>query len=100
MTRLTESTLAVRAGTSPDALRRRSASGCARSASAGCARSGTPGLLFERRLADLDDEMTALAQLCVDITDVLDELPPVRRDDPASDGRPACLTDSDTAEGR
>jgi len=92
MTRLTESTLAVRAGTSPDALRRRSASGCARS--------GTPGLLFERRLADLDDEMTALAQLCVDITDVLDELPPVRRDDPASDGRPACLTDSDTAEGR
>lgn len=62
---------------------------------------GHTRLLLERRLADLDDEMTALARLRSDITDMLDELPPGRRDDPgAPDGRPACLTDSDTAEGR
>lgn len=62
---------------------------------------GHTRLLLERRLADLDNEMTALARLRGDITDMLDELPPARLDDPgAPDGRPTCLTDSDTAEGR
>lgn len=62
---------------------------------------GHTRVLLERRLVDLDDEMRALAQLRGDITDMLEELPPGRRDDPgAHDGRPACPTDSDTAEGR
>lgn len=62
---------------------------------------GHTRVLLERRLADLDQEMAALDRLRGDITDMLAELPPGRRDDPgAHRDRPACPTDSDTAEGR
>jgi DNA-binding transcriptional MerR regulator len=62
---------------------------------------GHTRVLLERRLADLDDEMKALARLRGQIADMLDELPPGRREEPgAHDGRPACPTDSDTLEGR
>lgn len=62
---------------------------------------GHTRVLLERRLADLDDEMTALDRLRGDITDMLDELRPGRRDGPGThDDLPACPADSDTAEGR
>lgn len=62
---------------------------------------GHTRVLLERRLADLDEEMNALDRLRGDITDMLDELPPGRRDDAgAQDDRSACATDSDTVEGR
>jgi DNA-binding transcriptional MerR regulator len=62
---------------------------------------GHTRVLLERRLADLDEEMTALDRLRGDITDMLDELPPGRRHDPGThDDLPACRADSDTAEGR
>lgn len=62
---------------------------------------GHTRVLLERRLADLDKEITALHRLRGDITDMLAELPPGRRDDPGAHGDPpACPTDSDTAEGR
>jgi DNA-binding transcriptional MerR regulator len=62
---------------------------------------GHTRVLLERRLADLDEEMTALSRLRGDITDMLDELPPGRRDGArARHDLPACPAGSDSAEGR
>ena len=62
---------------------------------------GHTRVLLERKLADLDEEMTALDRLRGDITDMLDELPSERRDGPGThDDLPACPADSNTDEGR
>ena len=62
---------------------------------------GHTKVLLERRLTELDAEMTALARLRSDITGMLGELPEGRRDGSgAHRGRPSSPTACSTVEGR